>query len=136
VASQWYPKGVQHVLQGDITGGLDAANLKAALVESTHNYDLTDEVIGDISPIAATSGNLANQAVSIVSNLVKLTADGLTWASVAAGAACNKVVVYWDSGVAGTRYLICCEELASPVTPNGNNINLTWGANGICTATT
>jgi len=136
MASKWYIKGLKHALDGDITAGVDAANLKAALVESTYTFDATDEIIGDVSPIAATSGNLAGQATTIVSNVLQLTATGVSWTSVPAGAACNKVVVYWESGVAGTRYLIACDELVSPITPDGNNVTLTWGATGIATLTT
>jgi len=136
MASQWYPKGVKHVFDGDITAGLDACDKKVALVESTHSYDVTDEIIGDVSPIAATSPILTTPGTSIASNVVKVTSDVTTFTSVPAGAACNKVVIYWESGVAGTRYVLCCDDLASAVTPNGNNINLTWGANGIATATT
>jgi hypothetical protein len=137
MASTWYIKGLKHALDGDITAGVDAANLKAALVESTYTFDATDEIIGDVSPIAATSGNLTGQATTIASNVLKLLVDAtITWLSVAPGAACNKVVIYWESGVAGTRYLLACDELAAPVTPDGNNVVLTWGATGIATLTT
>jgi len=125
-------------MKNEITGGLDnpTGGLKAALVESTYAYDATDEIIGDVSPIAAAGVALTTVSLDNVAGVLKLTADGVTWESVPAGAACNKIITYWESGVAGTRYLLCCDELAAPVTPDGNNINGTWGADGIAKITT
>ena len=131
MASVWFLKGLVHALKGDITGGLDAADIKVALVESTYSVDQADEVIGDVSPIAATSANVTGQTVAIVDGEVQFSCDAVTWPTVAEGAACNKVVAYWDSGSAGTRYVIACNDLASAVTPDGNDINLTWGADGV-----
>lgn len=131
MASVWFLKGLLHALKGDITGGLDAADVKVCLVESTYTVDQADEVIGDVSPIAATSANVTNKAVAIVDGEVQFSCDPVTFTAVAAGAACNKVVAYWDSGSAGTRYVIASDDLAAAVTPDGNDINLTWGADGV-----
>jgi hypothetical protein len=138
MASDWYPLGLLHAMKNEITGGLDnpTGGLKAALVESTYTYDAADEIIGDVSPIAAAGVALTTVSLDNIAGVLKLTADPVTWTSVAAGAACNKVVVYWESGVAETRYLLSCDELAVAVTPDGNNINLTWGADGVAKITT
>lgn len=130
--SNWYSKGLLHCLKGDVTGGLDAADLKAALVESTYTFDDADEVIGDVSPVAATSGVLSGVSVALNgSGYPALDAMDFSFSSVAAGAACNAIVVYWESGAAETRYVLCYCSLAAPVTPDGNNINITLDAGGI-----
>lgn len=64
-----------------------------------------------------------------------LDAGDVTFTAVAAGAACDMVLLYKDTGVAGTSRLIAKIDSATglPVTPNGGDILVAWdnGANKI-----
>lgn len=132
MASVWFAKGLQHLLQGDVTGGLDAATIKAVALTAGYTMDQTDEVLGDLGTVVATSEALTNSAITIgTGNKVLWGADTVSFVSVAAGTAISQIAYYWESGVAGTKYLLAKDDLAAPVTPDGSNINVSHDADGI-----
>jgi hypothetical protein len=54
--------------------------------------------------------------------------NGVTFTAVT-GSQVTQLVIYKDTGTAGTSPLICRDDTASsglPVTPNGGNITITW----------
>ena len=61
-------------------------------------------------------------------------ANNTTFTAVAAGAACNFLVIYYDSGLAATSRLICALDtgfVGLPVVPDGSDIQVTWAGAGI-----
>ena len=74
------------------------------------------------------SGNLASKT----NVLGVCDAADVTFSAVS-GDVSEAVVVYRDSGVAGTSELIAYIDTATglPVTPNGGDITITWNASGI-----
>ena len=109
-------------------------NIKAVLVDTgayTANFT-TDAFLSDIPGGAriATSANLASKSVA----LGVFDAADITFTAVS-GASCEALVLYKDTGVAGTSQLIGYFDSYTglPVTPNGADITLTWdnGANKI-----
>jgi len=127
MANALYDKGREAFLSGTINW--EADNIKVALVRgytvntATHEY-LSDITGGGGGTIVATSGNLASKTPTAG---VADAAD-FTWTAVGTGAACAYIIIYKDTGVAGTSRLIAYIDTATglPVTPNGGDITVTW----------
>lgn len=132
MANGMYDFGRQSFLQGDLHWLTD--NIKAVLIDAadytvslaSHNY------LSDIPAAArvATSANLANKTASAG----VADADDLTFSSVV-GDPSEALVLYKDTGVAGSSILICYIDTATglPVIPNSGPIAITWdpGSNKI-----
>lgn len=111
-----------------------ADNIKAVLVDTgTYTPNVaTHAFLSDITAGAriATSGNLAGK--TNVAGV--LDANDVTFTAVS-GASVEAVVLYKDTGTAGTSQLFAYIDTATglPVTPNGGDITVTWdnGANKI-----
>lgn len=134
MANAIYDAGRASFLNADIDWSAD--NIKVVLVRSytpnTSTHDFLDDVTGGGGgTIVATSGNLANKT----STAGVADADDVTYTTVAAGAACNHLVIYKDTGSAATSNLIAVIDTATglPITPNGGDITIQWdsGANKI-----
>lgn len=93
----------------------------------TNDQYLSSILVGER---VATSGNLAGK--TFVGGL--FNANGITFAAVGAGAACNYFIFYYDTGVVATSPLLCGLDTGitgMPVTPDGSDIVVTWAAGGI-----
>lgn len=129
MANTLYDKGRQKFLDGSISWSSD--NIKVYLVRgytpstgsSGHEF-LSDVTGGGGGTIVATSSNLASKT----STSGIADADDVVYSLVAAGAACNHLVIAKDTGAAGTSPLIAVIDSASglPITPNGGNITIQW----------
>lgn len=112
-----------------------ADNIKVSLVRGyTANmgtHDFLDDVTGAGGTLVATSANLSSKT----STAGVADAADVTYSAVTAGAACQHLIIYKDTGVASTSNLIAAIDVATglPVTPNGGDITITWdsGANKI-----
>ena len=111
-----------------------ADNIKVTLIDvADYTVNLaTHDFYDDVAAAAkvATSGNLASKtATAGVADAADVTFTAVT------GDPCEALVIWKDSGVAGTSQLIAYIDNATglPVTPNGGNITVTWdnGANKI-----
>lgn len=128
-----YDKFRQAALEGTGVQVL-TANIKAVLVDNgAYTVNLaTHEFLSDIPGGAriSTSGNLTSKT----STAGVFDAADVTFTSVT-GASIEDIVLYEDTGVAGTSRLICYIDSATglPVTPSGGDILVTWdnGANKI-----
>lgn len=128
MANNVYPKALISFLKGDIA--LDTANIKAAIIDTAdESYNAADEFLSDITgaAIVGTSGNLASKTLGVVAagvfDAADVTLSGVT------GDGTEAVIVYVDTGVAGTSNLLCW--LDGSVTPNGGDITIQWNASGI-----
>lgn len=125
MANALYDKGRQAFLEGDIVILTD--NIKVVLVDTaTYTVNLaTDEFLSDIpaGERVATSGNLATKT----STAGVFDAADVTFSSVT-GDVSEALVIYKDTGTAGTSQLIAFIDTATglPVTPNGGDITVTW----------
>ncbi len=127
MADALYGKGRQAILEGSIAILTD--NIKTVLVDTatyTVNIDV-DEFLSDIGAgeRVATSGNMASKT----STLGVFDAADITYSAVT-GDVSEALVIYKDTGTAGTSPLIAYIDGATglPVTPNGGDITITWGA--------
>lgn len=132
MANALFDPGREGFLDGSIDWDTDT--IKESLVRgyafnAAHKF--LSEVTGAGGTLVATSGALASKTVT---NGVADAAD-VTHSAVAAGAAITSIIIYKDTGVAGTSRLIAFIDTATnlPVTPNGGDIIVQWdnGANKI-----
>ena len=132
MASALYGLAKKAFLDKDIDMLVD--DIKVVLVDSA-DYTLnlaTHDFLDDIPAGArvATSGNLANKTTT----LGVFDADDITIAGVT-GDQFEYIIIYRDTGTAGTSQLIACIDTATgiPCTPNGGDITISWdsGANKI-----
>lgn len=109
-------------------------NIKCLLVDNADytvnlsTHDFKDDVTG--AGIVATSSNFASKTTTAgVADAADITFTAVT------GDPSESIVIYKDSGVAGTSQLIAYIDTATglPVTPNGGDIQIVWdsGANKI-----
>ena len=125
MANLLYPLAKQVLLTASIN--LSSDTIKVALVRgytysSTHQY-LTDITTGG-GTVVGTAQTLASKTVA----LGVFDAADPTYTAVTAGAAIQSLVIYKDTGTAGTSNLIALIDTATglPVTPNGGDITVAF----------
>lgn len=128
MANALYDKGRQGFLDGSIDWDTD--DIRVILIDTgayTVNlatHDNLDDVAGGsrISVSGALAGKTATDGVA--------DADDVVFTAVT-GATIEAIIIYKHTGVESTSRLIAyLDTVASglPITPNGGNINLTWGS--------
>lgn len=125
MANALYDKARERFLTGQLNWQTDT--IKAVLVTSSaYTVNLTaHEYLSDVSQSArvATSPAFTNKTTANGA----ADADDVTFTSVS-GSVINAIVLYKDTGVAGTSPLIAYIDTATglPITPNGGDIICTW----------
>jgi hypothetical protein len=114
---------------------LTTGTIKAALVTASYTPNTAS---GGDQYWSVASANAVGTPQQITSPTVTggvFNGAGVTYTSVAAGAAATQIVIYQDTGTTTTSPLIAVITAGTglPVTPNGGNISITWdtGANKI-----
>jgi hypothetical protein len=131
MANGLYDKGREKFLTASVSFSADT--IKVALVDTAlYTVNLTtDEFYSSVtSAVVGTPQTLGTKTTTAgVADAADVTFTAVT------GASCEAVVIYKDTGAAGTSPLIAYIDTATnlPVTPNGGNISITWdnGANKI-----
>lgn len=126
MANALFDTGRNSFLTGDIDWLVDT--LKVCMVD--HGVDTpvpaTDDFLNDISTgVIATSAALTTPtATTGIAD-----ADDITISTVS-GASVESLVIYKDTGVAGTSNLLVFIDTATglPFTPNGGNVQIVWAA--------
>ena len=135
MANVIYPLYKQAALSGganhDLSGGtvkVDLIDTGAYTYSAAHEFRTTANV-----PTASIIATTAALGTKTFTSGVFDAAD-TSWATVT-GTSCEALIIWIDTGVAATDRLVAYIDTATglPVTPNGNNINLTFdsGANKI-----
>lgn len=132
MANAIYPKWKEAIIQGSANSSL-TGTVKAALLDTgTVAYNAAHDFYDDISAgVVGTPVEIG--ATKSYTNGVFDGAD-VTWTSVPGPTTCEAIVIYIDTGVAGTSRLVAYLDTNVtnlPVTPNGGNITVTWNASGI-----
>lgn len=129
MANAVYPKYKEALLSGSTNIAL-TGTVKAALVDTgTYTYSALHDFLDDLSGVVGTAGAIGTPTVT--NGL--FDGDNVTFTAVT-GATVEAIVVYIDTGVAGTSRLVTYIDTGVtglPVTPNGGNIDITWNASGI-----
>ena len=119
-----YAKGKEKLLSGSINMLTDT--IKVALVKNTYGVNLaTHEFLSDLG--ATTLGTNQTLTSKSVTGGVFDAADP-TWTAVAAGDTALAVVLFKDTGVAGTSpLLLYIDQITGfPLSTNGGNISPEW----------
>lgn len=124
MANALYALGKEKILSGAINFVTDT--IKVALVKNTYPQNLTtDEFYSSISAyVVGTPQTLGAKSVS----LGVFDAGDATYTAVTAGDTLEGVVIYKDTGVAGTSPLIAYIDTITgfPLATNGGDITIQW----------
>lgn len=130
MANALYPKWKEAIIQGSANSSL-TGTVKAALVDTgTYTYSAAHEFLSSLSGVVGTAATIG--ATKTYTNGVFDGAD-VSYTAVS-GATVEAVVLYIDTGVAGTSRLVAyldSDITGLPATPNGGDINISWNASGI-----
>lgn len=130
MANAIYPLYKQALLDASVNSDLNDGTVKVALVDTgVYTYSSAHGFYSDLSGVVGTPQEILNTTVT---NGV-LDGDNVTFTAVS-GNSVEALVIYIDTGVAGTSRLVAYIDTGVtglPVTPNGGNISVTWNASGI-----
>lgn len=130
MANALYPKWKEALLQNSSDSAL-TGTVKVALVDTgTYTYSSAHQFLSDLTGVVGTAQTIG--ATKTYTNGVFDGAD-VTYTAVS-GNSVEALVIYIDTGVAGTSRLVAYVDTGVtglPVTPNGGDITVTWNASGI-----
>ena len=130
MANALYPLWKEALLQASSDSAL-TGTVKAALVDTgTYTYSAAHQFLSSLTGVVGTAQTIG--ATKSYTNGVFDGAD-VTYTAVS-GNTVEAIVLYIDTGVAGTSRLVAYIDTGVtglPVTPNGGNISVTWNASGI-----
>jgi hypothetical protein len=132
MANAIYPKFKQALLDGSANIDVNDGTVKVALIDTADEaYNAADEFLSDVTGagIVGTAQTIANTTVTTG----LFDGDNVTFTAVT-GDPCEALLIYIDTGVAGTSRLVAFIDTGVtglPVTPNGGDITITWHASGI-----
>ena len=131
MANAIYPKYKEAIISGGTNTDLSAGTVKVALVDTgTYTYSAAHQFYSSLSGVVGTPQTIG--ATKSVTNGVFDGAD-VTFTAVT-GNSVEALVIYIDTGVAGTSRLVAYIDTGVtglPVTPNSGDISITWNASGI-----
>jgi hypothetical protein len=131
MANAIYPKYKEALLDGSANIDINDGTVKVALIDTNDvAYNAAHDFYDDIS--AAVVGTPQTIGTTTVTNGL-FDGDNVTFTAVT-GDPCEALVIYIDTGVAGTSRLVAYMDTGVtglPVTPNGGDITITWDAAGI-----
>lgn len=130
MANALYPKWKEQLLQFTANNNLSAGTVKAALVTAGYTYSSAHQFYSSVS--ASVVGTPQTIGTKTFTNGVFDGAD-VTYTAVS-GSQATSIVLYIDTGVAGTSPVVAYIDTGVtnlPVTPNGGDITIQWNASGI-----
>ena len=129
MANVIYENYRQALLDGSVNTDMSGGTVKVALVDTgTYTYSAAHTFLSDLSGVVGTAVTLGTKTFTDGS----FDSANPTWTAVT-GATVEAVVIYIDTGVAGTSRLVAYIDTGQtnlPVTPNGGNISFTVDAAG------
>ena len=122
MANTLYPKGKQRMLTAGINFLTDT--IKAILVTDSYTYSTAHEFRSDLGTTVGTAQTLTNKSVTDG----VFDADDITFATLAPGSNLKAVILYKDTGVAGTSALIDYIDVVTglPMATNGGDVQIQW----------
>ncbi len=130
MANAVYPLYKQALLDASSDVDLNDGTVKAALVDTgTYTYSAAHDFYDDVSGVVGTPQTINNTTVT--NGL--FDGDNVTFTAVS-GNSVEAIIIYIDTGVAGTSRLVAYLDTGHtglPVTPNGGDITVTWNGSGI-----
>lgn len=130
MANAIYPKYKEAILTGGANTNMSSGTVRAALVDTgTYTYSAAHEFLTSLTGVVGTAQVIGSKTFT---NGVFDGAD-VTYTAVSGNSA-EAIVIYIDTGTAGTSRLVAFLDsgfTGLPVTPNGGDITVTWNASGI-----
>ena len=130
MADAIYPLYKQSLIDGDANVDLNDLTVKVALVDTgAYTYSDTHQFLSSLTGVVGTAQTIVNTTVT--DGL--FDGDNVTYIGVT-GNSVEALVIYIDTGVAGTSRLVAYIDTGVsglPVTPNGGDITINWNTNGI-----
>lgn len=129
MANALYPKWREAILQAAANSSL-AGTVKVAIVDAgVYSYNAAHEFYSSLSGVVGTPQALTSKTyVNGVFDAADVVVPSVS------GATAEALVLYVDTGTAGTSRLVAYIDsgyTGLPVTPNGGNIEIQWGSGGI-----
>lgn len=125
MTKRFYEKGAEQVLSGNVDFVSDTIKVSLMKNAYTPNYS-ADDFYDDISANVQATVTLASKSVTGGD----FDAADITFTAVAAGETCNAIVIWKDTGVAGTSpilaYIDSSDITNFPVTTSGADVSVTW----------
>ncbi len=123
MANTLFPKGKQKFLTAAIN--LSTDTIKAILVTDGYTYSTAHEFLSDLG--ANTVGTAQTLTTKTVADGV-FDAGDITFATLAPGSNLKAVILYKDTGVAGTSALIDYIDTVTglPMATNGGDVQIQW----------
>lgn len=133
MANALYPKWKEQLLQFTANNNLSSGTVKVALVDTAvYTYSAAHQFYSSAS--AGVVGTPQTLGAKTFTNGT-FDAANATFPAVS-GATCEALIIYIDTGTAGTSPLVAYLDAGVtglPVTPNGGDINVNWDVAGIFT---
>ncbi len=130
MANALYPKWKEAIIQASSNSSL-TGTLKVALVDTgTYTYSAAHEFLSSLSGVGGTAQTISSK--TFTSGV--LDGADVTFAAVAGTVSYEALVLYLDTGVAGTSRLVAYIDAGVsglPITSNGGDIGVSWNATGI-----
>ena len=130
MANAIFPLYKQALLNGSANTNMSSGTVKVALVDTgTYTYSAAHEFLSSLTGRVGTDQTIGSKTFT---NGVFDGAD-VTFTAVS-GNSVEALVIYIDTGVAGTSRLVAYIDTGVtglPVTPNSGDISITWNASGI-----
>jgi Cu2+-containing amine oxidase len=123
VANALYTLARQSYLNGQFNMATD--NIKLVICTSAYTPNIaTDQFFSSVSGVVATSANLTTKTTTGG----VFDADDVTFTAVATGSTVTQMVLYQDTGVAGTSRLIALFDTVTglPIPTNGGDLLVSW----------
>ncbi len=124
VGAPFYPLGAEKLLSADINFSADT--LKVALLPSSYVYDPAHEFLDDIAVVIGTAQTLGSKSIA---GGVFDAADP-NFGAIAAGSTIGSLLVYKDTGTAGTSplllHLTADYAVGLPLATNGFGVSHQW----------
>lgn len=132
MANAIYPLYKEALISGGANVDLLAGTVKVALVDTgTYTYSAAHQFLTSLTGVVGTAQTIP--ATKTATNGTFKTTGTNTFTAVTGNSA-EALVLYIDTGVAGTSRLVAYIDTGVtglPVTPNGGDITITWNASGI-----
>lgn len=122
MANKFFPKGAEKVLNAQIN--FATAAITVALVSSAYTYSDAHEFLSE-------AGTLVGTPVALVTKTTTggvFDAADVAFGAIAAGSTAKALIIYLDSGNAGTSPLLCyLDEITGfPFATNGGEVTIPW----------
>jgi hypothetical protein len=130
MANALYPKYKEAIIQASANSSL-TGTVKAVLIDTaSYTYSAAHEFYS-----SASAGAVGTPQTINTKTYTNGTFDGdnVTFTALT-GATCEAIIVFIDTGTAGTSRLVAYFDTGVtnlPVTPNGGDVSITWNASGI-----